>query len=88
MAAQKTLIQQLQESEAEARELQEFMQVSTVAPFCEQLRIWLLKEFRILAEVYSEQANQQEIKLNCNSLFYLVLSFILLLTFHRLPLLY
>ena len=28
MAAQKTLIQQLQEAEAEARELQDFMQVS------------------------------------------------------------
>ena len=30
MAAQKTLIQQLQESEAEARELQDFLQVSSI----------------------------------------------------------
>jgi hypothetical protein len=38
MAAQKTLIQQLQESEAEARELQDFLQVEI------QPRIWRREE--------------------------------------------
>ena len=54
MAAQKTLIQQLQESEAEARELQEFMQVRSVVTLL-TLSVYLYpKTIQIRAEVYSQ----------------------------------